>query len=211
VKKLTLVGAVAAAVLMGSATLAQAESGAFIGGGRLAYNWSTITYGSSSTYSYGGGSGFEAGAVGRLAVVEGQMGVHIGANFLYRSSLSFSAFEASEMAVGVPILFEINPFAVSGLNNSIYEMIFIQIGLQPDYIVSYSETRNGTTYTDKDDLLYDRTLFNIGLVVGAVGYFNSHVSLDVRYFYGLMSYSSEDQYAKNWFPYSVSVGLSFYL
>lgn len=208
-KRLTLI--VAAAALFGTVTMARAESGQFLAGGRLAYNWSTVTYGSSSYASSTGGHGFEVGALGRLAVVEGQMGVHIGANFLYRSPISYYSFDATEMAVGVPILFEINPFAVGGLNSSIYEMIFIQVGLQPDYVVSYSETYGGKTYSNKDDQLYERELFNIGLVIGAVGYFSSHVSFDVRYFYGLISYSKEDSYAKNWYPYTISAGFSFYL
>jgi hypothetical protein len=221
VKKLTMVVAVAVAALIGSAATARAESGAMIGGGRLALNYSTLitsttsSYtGTTRTYTAGdGGFGFEGGLVGRLAVVEGQMGVHIGANFIYRSVYNneyyyLYAFNTSEMAVGVPILFEINPFVVSGLNSSIYEMIFLQIGLQVDYTFSYSETYNDRTL-EKDDTWFEREKVGAGLVIGAVGYFNSHASLDVRYYYAFTSF--DKKYAKNWSPYSYNIGLSFYL
>jgi len=224
VKRLTLVGAVAAAVLIGSATLAQAETGALIGGGRLALNYSTLyvsTSGSSSsTYTAGnGGIGFEGGVLGRLAVVEGQMGVHVGANFIYRSvyngRVTYGTYPfyhvdnvtSSEMVVAVPVLFEINPFVVSGLNSSVYEMIFIQIGLQVDYSVSYSQENNGVKATEALDL--GRNPLGVGVVIGAVGYFSSHISLDIRYCYGFTEYYKD--ITSKWYPYSYSVGLSFYL
>jgi hypothetical protein len=202
-----------AAALFGTATLARAESGAFIGGGRLALNYSTLfantTYG-NYTAGYGG-LGFEGGVVGRLALVEGQTGLHIGANFIYRSVYNYYHnwyydydFTSSEMTVAVPVLFEINPFVLSGLNSSIYEMIFIQIGLQADYSISYSEYHNGRSVSN----WFDRENFGIGAVLGAVGYFNSYLSLDVRYYFGFINYYNG---YSNWFPYTYSIGLSFYL
>ncbi len=227
-KKLTMAVAVAVA-LFGSVTAARAESGAFIGGGRLALSYSTLYasgtsyYGDNYTYSAGdGGFGFEGGLVGRLAVIEGQMGVHVGANFFYRSVYNTSNmwnydysrsryvygadFNSSEMAVAVPVLFEINPFVLSGLNSSIYEMIFIQLGVQADYAFGYSEELNGTA-VDKEDL-WERKNFGIGIVLGAVGYFNSHLSLDVRYYYAFTNYYKK---FPKWYPYTGSIGLSFYL
>jgi hypothetical protein len=200
-----------AAMLLGSVTAARAESGQMLMGGRLAYNYSTLVYGGNANYTrYGGGSGFEGGLLGRFALVEGQMGVHVGANFIYKTVLE----NTNDMAVGVPILFEINPFVVSGLNSSIYEMIFVQIGLQPEYLVAYSEYIDGKWVTEVSDQFYDREKFNIGLVIGAVGYFNSHVSFDIRYNYGLIPFARNTgayDFVKNWYPYSITAGLSFYL
>jgi hypothetical protein len=214
-----MVVAVAVAALIGSAATARAESGAMIGGGRLALNYSTLyasytsSYsGSTSTYTAGsGGLGVDAGLVGRLAVVEGQMGVHVGANFIYRSVYNSGLLNSSDMAVGVPILFEINPFVVSGLNSSIYEMIFLQIGLQVDYTFSYSETYNGKENTINP---FERNPLGVGIVVGAVGYFNSHLSLDIRWCYGVTEYydlSKNPFYYWKWYPYTYNIGLSFYL
>ncbi|GBU27897.1 hypothetical protein R84B8_01440 [Treponema sp. R8-4-B8] len=115
-------------------------------------------------------------------------------------------FNSSEMAVAVPVLFEINPFVLSGLNSSIYEMIFIQLGVQADYAFGYSEELNGTA-VDKEDL-WERKNFGIGIVLGAVGYFNSHLSLDVRYYYAFTNYYKK---FPKWYPYTGSIGLSFYL
>lgn len=215
--------ALAVAALIGSAAMAQAETGAFIGGGRLALNYSTLyasytsSSGNTNTYTAGsGGLGFDAGVVGRLAVVEGQMGVHVGANFIYRSVYNqntsfYNYFTTSEMAIGVPILFEINPFVVSGLNSSIYEMIFLQIGLQVDYSFGYSEYRNNNAI-DKNNLVFERNPLGVGIVIGAVGYFNSHLSLDVRYCYGFTEYYKlPSSYYWKWYPYTYNIGLSFYL
>jgi hypothetical protein len=209
-----MVVAMTAAVVAGSATLANAESGALIYGGRLAYNYSTLAYGgSTSNYTTYGGHGFEAGLLGRFAVVEGQMGLHAGANFIYRTPYSYdyllSSFSATDMAVSVPVLFEINPFVLGGLNSSVYEMIFVQVGLQADFVVAYSEDHGSITVTDPNLQFFEREKFNIGLVVGAVGYFNSHVSFDIRYYYAFTCFDKTN--AKNWYPYSISAGLSFYL
>ena len=222
-KKLTSVVALAVAALIGSAATAQAETGAFIGGGRLALNYSTLytsttsSYsGNTYTYSAGrGGLGLDAGVLGRLAVIEGQMGVHIGANFIYRSVYNHNYIWAdvttSEMAVGVPILFEINPFVVSGLNSSIYEMIFLQLGIQVDYSFNYNEYHSGKA-VDKDHLGYERNPLGVGIVVGAVGYFNSHLSLDIRYYYAFTEYYKlPSNYYWKWYPYTYNIGLSFYL
>ena len=227
-KKLTMAVAVAVAMLFGSAATARAESGAFIGGGRLALNYSTLynsttsSSGYTDTYSVGsGGLGFEGGVVGRLAVIEGQMGVHVGANFIYRSVFNGTVYygtygttyyhrdnvTSSEMAVGVPILFEINPFVLGGLNSQVYEMIFIQIGLQVDYSFGYSQENNNKKATEA--LMLDRNPLGVGIVIGAVGYFNSHLSLDVRYNLGLVEYYSD--ITSKWYPYTYNIGLSFYL
>jgi hypothetical protein len=199
-----------AAALFGTATLARAESGAFIGGGRLAYNYSNIYY-DYGRYSYrysNGGNGVEAGALGRLAIVEGQMGIHIGVNYIYREPFYvYSRYYyydewASEHVVSVPILFEINPFVTGGLNSRYYEMIFIQIGPQIDY---------GLRFTQDVSFPWDRKKsgnIDVGLVIGAVGYFNSYCSLDLRYYYAFTGFAANDQRS---FLYSGSLGLSIYL
>jgi len=213
VKKLTMAVAVAVAMLFGSAATAQAESGAMIGGARLALNYSAL-YASTTYANYVagyGGLGFEGGPIGRFAIVEGQMGLNFGANFVYRSVYNYdawyysSAFESSEMTVAVPILFEISA-ATFGLRSSdIYELVFIQLGVQADYAFGYSETYGGKAV---DNNYFERENFGFGLVIGAVGYFNSHVSLDVRYYYAFTNYYKD---ISRWSPYTASLGLSFFL
>lgn len=208
-KRLTLVVAMAAAALFGTAATARAESGQLIYGGRLAFNYSTLLYSGYTYYPAGYGSlGLDAGLLGRLAVVEGQMGVHVGANFIYRGVYATSNYNSREMAVGVPVLFEINPFSFGGLRSSIYEMIFLQIGAQADYVFNYNEyDRNGKS-VNSNQYLFDREKFGVGLVLGAVGYFSSYCSLDIRYYY---SFTPVDKELARWYPYTYNFGLSFYL
>jgi hypothetical protein len=202
VKRLTLVVAVAA-VLLGAAGTARAESGQLIYGGRLAYNYSQVRYNDSYSYAYNdGGHGFEAGLIGRFAVVPGQMGVSVGANYVYREPFYFnSSNNANEMAVSVPLLFEVSPSTFR--SGDVYEMIFLQIGIQTDYVFKFNE-KNSYNFVPWDR----ENLVNVGLVIGAVGYFNSHCSLDLRYYLTLNSFAKND---KDSYLYSGSLGLSFYL
>jgi len=209
--------AVAALTLAGgSVSTAQAESGQLITGLRLAYNYSNLVYDGGYYDEYDGGSGIEAGVLGRLAVIEGQMGVHLGVNAIYRVPYYWNTNNRLfETAVSVPLLFEINPFVLSGLNSNVYEMIFIQIGVQADYVIDFAfkdAFYNGTTYEEK----WDRNNVNVGIVIGAVGYFNSHCSLDIRYNYSITDFAKVKDYRgrdkdDKAYLYSGSLGLSFYL
>jgi hypothetical protein len=213
---------VAALALLGSAVSARAESGQFIFGGRLGYNYSNISFTVNDRYgSYyadysDGGHGFEGGLIGRYAIVEGQMGVNIGANYLYRTPFYYyywgskQAQETTEMAVSVPLLFEVSPATFGG--SSVYELMFLQIGVQVDYIFKFDETINGKSLGEKERG-YDREKVNVGLVLGAVGYFNSHCSLDLRFNYSFTKFAKFDAFElwTNSFLYSGSLGLSFYL
>jgi len=213
--------AVAALTLAGgSVSTARAESGAFITGGRLAFNYSNIAFNRTdrygNTYAVGysdGGYGVEAGLQGRYAVVEGQMGVNIGANFIYRTPFYYyngwsgKSWNSNEMAISVPLLFEVSPSTFGANSSSVYEIIFFQIGVQADYVFNYAETYDNKS-RDEDNMLWGREKVNVGLVIGAVGYFNSHCSLDLRYLLGLTSFDKDD---KKSYLYSGSLGLSFYL
>jgi len=206
--------AVAAVALTGSLTMARAESGQFIFGGRLGLNYSNLYfddyyyYDSYHYYRYSdGGFGFDGGVIGRLAVVEGQMGLNIGANFLYRQPFLGYSYRTSEMAVSVPLLFEINAATFGARNSNVYELVFLQIGVQADYVFDYAEFSRNRKMSQSSQL-WDREKLNFGLVLGAVGYFNSHCSLDFRYYFSFNRFDTE---LTRWYLYSGSFGLSFYL
>lgn len=213
-KKLTLVVAVTAA-LIGSVTSARAESGTLIGGGRLALNYSNLVY--DGYYDANdGGIGIEAGVLGRYVVVDNLVGVHAGFNVIYREPYYWDRNNrAHETAVSVPLLFEINPFVSSGLSSSYYEMIFVQVGLQADYVFDFTMKDNIFKGTSSEEN-WDRNNVNIGVVLGAVGYFNSNCSLDIRAVYGVTRFADISDY--NGKPkkidqnlYSVTIGVSVYL
>jgi len=201
VKKLTLVVAMTVAALFWGAAPARAESGQLLAGLRIAYNYSNIFY-DDLYYNYNdGGHGIELGLVGRYAVVESQVGIHLGVNYIYREPFYFNEKNrAHEQTVSVPLLFEINPFVLGGLNSLYYEMIFFQFGVQADYVFEFME-KNSYSY-----VAWDREKTNVGLVIGAVGYFNSHSSLDLRYNYGITRFVKDEKS----YLYSGSLGLSIY-
>jgi len=211
VKKLTLVVAMAlaAVALTGGVTTARAESGQFICGGRLALNYSNV-YFDDYYYSYrysDGGFGFDGGLIGRFAVVEGQMGLNVGANFTYRQPYFGYSYRTSEMAVSVPVLFEINATTFGARSSNVYELVFLQIGLQADYVFDYTEFYRNQKISENSQL-WDREKLNFGIVLGAVGYFNSHCSIDFRYYFSFNRFDTE---LTRWYLYTGSFGLSFYL
>ncbi|MDR3000563.1 MAG: PorT family protein [Fibromonadaceae bacterium] len=179
--------------------------GAFGFSGVNGGEWRELTYDYTGDYK-NPDAGFTFGG-GLFKIVSlDAINLNLGANFMYRNTVSVSAqgmsIDVTEMAIEVPILTRF----------SLTDQVYLEAGPQVNIILGdpkISVFGSGQSYegTFEDDGL-ERSSPEFGITVGAGFVINEKISADVRYFYGLSDY--EKKYAKGT-AYTIQLGINYNL
>jgi hypothetical protein len=196
---------------------AEEYDGLFGWGFRLTWNNASIrVLDEESAIEAEGGSGIEAGAVGKYSVFSKILAVGAEANLGYRNPVKYDKFKSSELAIGTPIYIEVNPIVI--FYPDYYENtddnwgMFFMFGIQPDLTLFYGDNykklhSSGSNIPDREK--FDYSIFGGGSM------FIGRIALDLRIMYGHTKfYKSIDpmyNYLSNGTLFQMNLSLRYYI